>query len=41
MNLRPVTPQQITKIHVLLNQFGLIEDKPEITTVQLLRLSIG
>ncbi len=30
MNLRPITPQQLTKIHVLLNQFGLIADKPEI-----------
>jgi hypothetical protein len=30
MNLRPITSQQLAKFHVLLNQFGIIEDKAEL-----------
>lgn len=32
MNLRPITTAQLSKIHVLLNQFGIIEDKADLVS---------
>lgn len=32
MNLRPVTTPQLTKIHVLLSQFGITEDKADLVS---------
>ena len=32
MNIRPITTAQLSKIHVLLNQFGIMEDKADLVS---------